>query len=350
MITQEDCHKLVYRIQNNQIGLNLPLLKSCFPFTSPFVSTSLYAGVCLEPFAALINHSCEPNALWHFEGRELRVTAIKNIAPGEEVTARVDFFFIFCLLGPPDYHDYQARKKQHKVNWNFTCNCDVCQLGDLGPKGGLRIKALKAVEMRMDSVSEDRFQAVSSTIRDIQKAGLRMHVYQMHTLHQILFQHYIAKDMPLNALRIAFTMYFVIEPKTIPSTSPSIRINTLYSLNHALWQVIRIPNPMKAIKNDNDMSAHITATFVLPHIQAKYVREIERCFGSDTAIAKHERKFFDALVNRFKTFNKDFQYVSLSNMYKNVKKDKKERKEFVVNMNKLLNCAGIAPMTEKELI
>ena len=43
-------------------------------------------GSSLDLFAALINHSCEPNSAVFFEGPELRLRSGQAIAPGEEIT------------------------------------------------------------------------------------------------------------------------------------------------------------------------------------------------------------------------------------------------------------------------
>jgi len=43
-------------------------------------------GTTLDPLAALINHSCDPNVFVFSEGRQLRIRALKAISMGEELT------------------------------------------------------------------------------------------------------------------------------------------------------------------------------------------------------------------------------------------------------------------------
>ena len=42
-------------------------------------------GVGVYPSAALVNHSCRPNTVAVFDGRELRLRAVQSISSGEEV-------------------------------------------------------------------------------------------------------------------------------------------------------------------------------------------------------------------------------------------------------------------------
>ena len=42
-------------------------------------------GLGLNVFASLMNHSCDPNAHYFFEGLGLRVRALRSIHPGEEI-------------------------------------------------------------------------------------------------------------------------------------------------------------------------------------------------------------------------------------------------------------------------
>jgi SET and MYND domain-containing protein len=63
-------------------------------------------GVCVSPLVALINHSCEPNAVVVFprsakdpanQEPEAQVIAIRDILPDEEV-AHLNFLYIYMLV------------------------------------------------------------------------------------------------------------------------------------------------------------------------------------------------------------------------------------------------------------
>lgn len=66
----------------------------------------------------LINHSCEQNAWWFFEDRQLRVRASKDIAAGEDIT---------FTYGPALIGDFAARKHVYDLGYNFNCTYDFCK-------------------------------------------------------------------------------------------------------------------------------------------------------------------------------------------------------------------------------
>ncbi|KAK3936294.1 hypothetical protein QBC46DRAFT_395408 [Diplogelasinospora grovesii] len=76
------------------------------------------AGLLLEPTAAMINHSCEPNAcvMFDFCGRYASVAAIQPIKEGEEITIS----YIDSTLPK------EARQKALKKQYHFECTCPKC--------------------------------------------------------------------------------------------------------------------------------------------------------------------------------------------------------------------------------
>ena len=80
-------------------------------------------GSSLDPFAALMNHSCDPNSAVFFDGPELRVRSLKPIAPDEEVT--------ISYTEPKDSFDF----RQHQLisKYHFTCKCEKCENGACKP-------------------------------------------------------------------------------------------------------------------------------------------------------------------------------------------------------------------------
>ena len=43
-------------------------------------------GVGIYPLAAMVNHSCEPNACQVFRGQRILFKAVRDLAPGDEIT------------------------------------------------------------------------------------------------------------------------------------------------------------------------------------------------------------------------------------------------------------------------
>jgi hypothetical protein len=80
-------------------------------------------GSSLDPFAALMNHSCDPNSTVFFEGPELRVRSIKTIAPGEEIT--------ISYMDPNE--SFELRQDHLLSKYHFTCKCQKCEKGRCSP-------------------------------------------------------------------------------------------------------------------------------------------------------------------------------------------------------------------------
>ncbi|KAI9719148.1 MAG: hypothetical protein M1828_006330 [Chrysothrix sp. TS-e1954] len=76
-------------------------------------------GICLDPFAAAANHSCDPNVITVFDGPEMQLRTLKPIAKDEEI------FVSYIEITNP------FRRRQHELleRYYFTCDCDVCREG-----------------------------------------------------------------------------------------------------------------------------------------------------------------------------------------------------------------------------
>jgi hypothetical protein len=99
----------------------------------PAGNGSISSGISLEPFASMINHSCDPNSWWTFNGRELQMRAVRDISAGEEMTISY-----ITISG-----SYNIRQESLLTGWGFKCVCTLCEMGQLGPKEGhLRTKLL----------------------------------------------------------------------------------------------------------------------------------------------------------------------------------------------------------------
>lgn len=102
---------LISRFATNSITLTSPSL-------APL-------GVCVSPLIALVNHSCEPNAVVVFphsakdpasQEPEAQVIAIRDISPGKEIfTSYIDTTL------PRD-----QRQAALSATYNFSCQCRLC--------------------------------------------------------------------------------------------------------------------------------------------------------------------------------------------------------------------------------
>ncbi|KAF8641802.1 hypothetical protein AX16_009783 [Volvariella volvacea WC 439] len=109
-------------------------ITNTFTITSPSLTP---LGASVSPIAALVNHSCDPNAVIVFprassdpEKNEplLQIIAIKPIAPNEEITTSYIDITLPRLL----------RRKSLRETYHFTCECSLCSKGhDVDPRESL---------------------------------------------------------------------------------------------------------------------------------------------------------------------------------------------------------------------
>jgi len=96
---------------------------NAFPLEANLPDRQVFLGMGLFPFAALINHSCTPNAIAVSGSRgTLRVVAIRDILAGDEVT----------IAYTPVHDPYATRTRALVRQRFFACSCDRCQAKEAG--------------------------------------------------------------------------------------------------------------------------------------------------------------------------------------------------------------------------
>ncbi|XP_026149701.1 histone-lysine N-methyltransferase SMYD3 [Mastacembelus armatus] len=83
-------------------------------------------GVGLYPSLSLLNHDCRPNCVMVFEGPKLKLRAVRDINPEEELT--ISYIETLSLT--------EDRQKQLEDQYHFTCHCQQCDTRD---KDGLMV-------------------------------------------------------------------------------------------------------------------------------------------------------------------------------------------------------------------
>ncbi|EFR02054.1 SET and MYND domain-containing protein 2 [Nannizzia gypsea CBS 118893] len=87
-----------------------------FTFTTSFGDP---LGLCIQPFACYMNHSCDPNAVVGFDEGLITVKALRKIKPDEQV-------FISYI---DNTYPFEVRQKQLAERYFFTCKCSKCVEG-----------------------------------------------------------------------------------------------------------------------------------------------------------------------------------------------------------------------------
>lgn len=70
-------------------------------------------GITLDPLAAVMNHSCDPNAIYILEGANIRVRSLRPIEVGEEVT-----------IAYTDVTVSRDERRDQLSEWFFDCACE----------------------------------------------------------------------------------------------------------------------------------------------------------------------------------------------------------------------------------
>lgn len=73
-------------------------------------------GIGVYPSASLFNHSCRPNACAVFEGTTLCISAVRDIAPGEEIV--ISYIDLGASL--------ERRRSELRKGFGFVCTCERC--------------------------------------------------------------------------------------------------------------------------------------------------------------------------------------------------------------------------------
>ncbi|KAF2757368.1 SET domain-containing protein [Pseudovirgaria hyperparasitica] len=85
-------------------------------FIDPDAQTAKGLIVGVWPQASYANHACAPNATVSFVGNAIMLRAIRDIAPGEQITIS------YCVLDP----DVSVRRERLAKTWGFKCICELC--------------------------------------------------------------------------------------------------------------------------------------------------------------------------------------------------------------------------------
>ena len=305
--------------------ISLPFLKGNSGLLIPSVPLVTVGGFCLDPFAAIINHNCEPNSYWSSEGRQFYVRAVKTIPSGEEIT--------FCYSGQRG--NEVKRKREHLASWLFTCTCELCKKPPSGMQGPLRdgILALEEMFQFLHQPTAIQLQVIEGCIAEMKKAGFGYGVYPMAQLHHHALKAYVGNGNTTEALRTALKLYYLIEPSQTPVPFGWEIINTMYSLINIINLSYEVDCPLKG-----------AMPIIYFHLRFKLVADCEKWFGKDSTIAIHEKKVWEDQVEEMKLASGGPGWVPSALSFG---KTKAQRQMFTTNMNKLLEWAGVPALKEK---
>lgn len=172
-------------------------------------------GLILDPQAAIINHSCTPNAIIVFDGPKLTVRALDAIPTGGEV------LISYIDSTAP----YGVRQAELKDQYFFTCNCKKCQLGPTAPQDAF---------LDPGPEFEERIKVIDDMIPEIEKDP----AWPRHVLGDSLH------DKRLSALQYyAYSYLSSPDAEEVPQDPAHFRKAIQIVRNTGVWPLTRAPMP-----------------------------------------------------------------------------------------------------------
>jgi len=189
------------QLENNKINIMIPVLRAAQINPGIEVDTVINAGACFDLYISLVNHSCDPNAYFVFEGREARLRARKDIKAGEEITV--------CYLTNPG--GTISRKAELQEGWCIDCSCSLCSqvsTNELAATDPLREKVLELRSTESGRTMENYVGAIF----DMKRAGLGKGAYPLRDLYWQVMKLYLkGGNVVLSALKTALRIFYEIE-------------------------------------------------------------------------------------------------------------------------------------------
>lgn len=177
----------------------------------------LSLGLCLEPFYSKINHSCEPNAYWCFNGRELQVRAEHDIQAGTELS-------ISYITGG----DYKERKEKLS-KWGFSCVCRLCRKGDIGPRGSVRTTLDEIFNTaNVEGIpAREKLDLAEKGISELKRAGWAFDASEMRKFYDLAYEAHHSEKNKTKMLKTWLRIYYHVEPYQQSLSIHSDRIPSL---------------------------------------------------------------------------------------------------------------------------
>jgi len=350
-LSTKEVIEFMYAFYTNEMDMLVPALRTIRTLR-PDMQDCIDCGYSLDPFASLINHSCAPNTMSNFEGKQPRFRAERDISAGEELTG----IYTFKLDGV-------KRKEKLLKCWGFECSCQICEGKDI-PKpleASLLNHATDLVHeddpQKLLAITLDPFgyhKSCKLALNDILESGASWGVFPMADLHLLVYSGYCrGLDRP-NMLKTWLRFVYLVEPASRPRhpkdqciTHLKLLINPL---NTSSAHDEYLPYPASVAK---------LTTNLWYHLRYKVLRDVQKCFGEDSEIARFQYRENEDVFGRNESLSRDS--IAIQKRFRDklgcdfipispTAEGRKAKEKFLRDMNELLAWAEVPPMTERELL
>lgn len=223
-------------------------------------------GSCLDPGAALVNHSCRPNAHHLSEGPELVFRSCRRIAKDDEIT--------ISYIDPTQC--FEERQKKLFIEYAFACLCSRCADGSeervemltgdptLDTSIGLARSQLHAMfyaladhDQELSSMEvkiRETFNSLSST------KPWPIDFPPIPEIHVMLAKRFEMEQHWEKAIQYSLKIVYVIDPLRYPDRLNMHRVENLMSLTQVEGYVPSVLEILRSIDSMKPVEDRLTST------------------------------------------------------------------------------------------
>ncbi|KAK6342863.1 hypothetical protein TWF718_008244 [Orbilia javanica] len=260
-------------------------------------------GLCLAYQSAMFNHSCDPNAVMMFDGRQLSIRSLKEIPKDTEITIS----YIENLAARKE------RKEELKSRYFFECSCSLCS-SEAEPLESLKCpKCNGAIAANTttcssctEAISDDELSAAVAlaasvtaqrakrnadksinptlkSLRSLYSTKLLPPTFPpIPQLHQDLATSYIDEGNWKLALHHLLTLYVKVYPVVYATPYHPVRVVRTFTLAMVLIQV--------AVDEPEGFGEKIDFTKVLYGLLTEVCGNVEKSHGGNSSFAEVVRR------------------------------------------------------------
>ncbi|KUJ16920.1 uncharacterized protein LY89DRAFT_669361 [Mollisia scopiformis] len=340
-LSHEQIRMLTYTVGGNQKHMAAPVIRGSQTWLDPLMDWGAAVGYCLEPFMAVLQHSCTGNVYVMYESNELRVRALRDISKDEEL--------LIPWVEISD--DRRVRLDKLIYNWNLTCRCDACRNGPTMTPDLLK-RSFKLINLKEEKECLSLLPDIESTMTELQSSGLGNSQAMRRLVRRAIAGHLGRKnDLSLTkALKLFLKIYYVIDHQTSPPTRRLEHLATMHDIRSLLyapllgWARDVQPYPER-IK--------VLLVNIYPYWCVKIAEDIRLAFGADSAACRVEQRWRDEVLHYFNIpghYDTLLADKSLHRRYVDISQDLAARRLFVKDVNALLAWAGIPTQTYEQMM
>lgn len=260
-------------------------------------------GLCLAYQGAMFNHSCDPNVVMMFDGRQLSIRSLKEISKDTEITIS----YIENLA------TRKERKEELKSRYFFDCSCSLCSsevqplessqcpkckgsitsntttcsnCSEVVPEDELTAAIALATSVTVQRARKNTDKSIDSTFKSLKSlygAKLLPSTFPpIPQLHQDLATSYIDEVNWKSAFLHLLTLYVKVYPAIYATPYHPVRVVRTFTLAMVLIQV--------AVDEPEGFGEKIDFTKVLYGLLTEVCGNVEKSHGGQSSFAEVVRR------------------------------------------------------------